>query len=49
MSEAAAKKIDGSTYETMPELGHFPMCEDPERFFRVLRPVLDRVLEGGAG
>ena len=49
MSEAAAKKIEGSTYQTMPELGHFPMCEDPARFFEVLRPVLDRVLEGGVG
>jgi len=43
MSEAAAKQIPGATYQTMEGLGHFPMCENPERFFALLRPVLERI------
>ncbi len=23
--------------------GHFPMCEDPERFFDAIRPVLEKL------
>ena len=43
-SEATAKQIPGARYETLHGLGHFPMCEDPPRFFEALRPVLDRIL-----
>ncbi len=33
--------IEGSTMIEMPDLGHFPMVENPERFAFYLRPVLD--------
>ncbi|MEM7412030.1 MAG: alpha/beta hydrolase [Myxococcota bacterium] len=42
-SEATAQQIPGATYATMAGLGHFPMCEDPERFLAALRPVLEKV------
>jgi hypothetical protein len=34
----------------MPELGHFPMSENPALFLRYLRPVLEEIRsrEGGA-
>ncbi len=41
---AAHEAIAGSTFAVMPGLGHFPMCEDPERFLTHLRPVLESVL-----
>lgn len=41
MSEATAAKIPGARFWTMPELGHFPICEHPEAF----APHLDRALE----
>jgi pimeloyl-ACP methyl ester carboxylesterase len=40
MSEATAGRIPGSTYWTMPDLGHFPICEHPDAF----RPHLQRAL-----
>ena len=42
-SKATADQISGATYATMKGLGHFPMCEDPERFLAALRPVLEKV------
>lgn len=32
MSESTAGQIEGSNYWTMPDLGHFPICENPELF-----------------
>ena len=43
MGRAAHEAIAGSTFSVMPGLGHFPMCEDPERFLTHLLPVLDLV------
>jgi len=43
LSEAAANRIPGATYSMMRGLGHFPMCEDPERFLAALLPVLEKV------
>ena len=37
---AAHEAIGGSTFTVMHGLGHFPMCEDPERFLGYLLPVL---------
>lgn len=42
-SEATARKIPGAHYATMEGLGHFPMCEDPQRFLAALAPVLGRL------
>ena len=39
----AHEAIRGSTFTPMDEIGHFPMSENPERFFRYLLPVLDRI------
>ncbi|MGV1795151.1 alpha/beta fold hydrolase [Rhizobium sp. A37_96] len=39
--EKLAKLIPGSLHLTMPGLGHFPMCEHPDRF----RPYLVQALE----
>jgi pimeloyl-ACP methyl ester carboxylesterase len=36
-------------YQTMEGLGHFPMSEEPERFLRYLRPVLEKIDAAGAG
>jgi pimeloyl-ACP methyl ester carboxylesterase len=43
MGEAAHAAIEGSTFEVMHGLGHFPMAENPERFIEYLLPVLDRI------
>ena len=42
-----AKRIHGSRMTIMDGLGHFPMSEDPERFLRYLRPVLDEIRTAG--
>ncbi|MCY3851289.1 MAG: alpha/beta hydrolase [Acidimicrobiaceae bacterium] len=42
----AHEAIAGSTFAAMPELGHFPMSENPERFASHLLPVLDRIRAG---
>ena len=48
--------VEGSTMIEMPDLGHFPMVEDPERFAVYLGPVLaalgaseQRGASGGTG
>lgn len=41
--QAAHAAIPGSTWTPMEDVGHFPMCENPEAFFRYLYPILDRV------
>ncbi len=43
LSQAAAEKIPGATFAPMEGLGHFPMCEDPERFLQALAPILEKV------
>ena len=48
VSQAAADAIPGATFAPMEGLGHFPMCEDPERFLACLLPVLEKVRNGGA-
>lgn len=35
--------IDGSTWTCMDQIGHFPMCENPEKFIGYLLPVLDKI------
>lgn len=44
--QAAHEAIAGSTFAPMPGLGHFPMAEDPERFFTYLLPVLEAIKAG---
>ena len=43
LSAAAAERVPGATFKAMEGLGHFPMCEDPERFLAELLPVLEKV------
>jgi pimeloyl-ACP methyl ester carboxylesterase len=45
-SEATAAKIPGAKFETMNEIGHFPMSEDHERFMRRIGPILDEIRTG---
>ena len=45
-SEAVAAQIEGCSYETMRGLGHFPMSEDPDRFFSYVEPILDEIVKG---
>jgi len=39
----AHNAIAGSTYAEMPNVGHFPMSENPVEFLRHLRPVLGAI------
>ena len=39
----AHKQIPGSTFQLMEGLGHFPMCEDPDRFVDAVLPVLNQL------
>ena len=39
----AHEAIPGSTFTEMEAMGHFPMSENPERFFDYLLPVLDKI------
>jgi pimeloyl-ACP methyl ester carboxylesterase len=43
MSEATAKKIPGAVFWPMPELGHFPMAENPPLFARHFARALDQI------
>ena len=47
-SRATAERIPGATFAPMAGLGHFPMCEDPERFLAALLPVLEKVRAAGS-
>ena len=38
-----ASQIPGARMQIMPELGHFPMSENPEAFRQHLMPVLDEI------
>ncbi|MGH7856404.1 MAG: alpha/beta fold hydrolase [Candidatus Binatia bacterium] len=44
--KALADEIEGSYFEEMKGVGHFPMSENPEIFKRYLMPVLDRIRGG---
>jgi len=39
-----AAQIPGARATIMEQLGHFPMCENPEQFLRYLLPVLDDIV-----
>lgn len=43
MSEELARRIKGARYQTMEQLGHFPMSEDPVRFRWYIAPVLQEI------
>jgi len=43
LSEATAREIAGSEFETMKNLGHFPMSEDPKLFKQYVMPVLEKI------
>ena len=47
VSQAAAERIPGASFAPMEGLGHFPMCEDPERFLGCLLPVLEKIHAAG--
>ncbi len=49
MSQEVAGQIKGCSYQTMKGLGHFPMSEDPERFYGYIEPVLGEIAGEGAG
>ncbi len=44
MSRELVDQIPGAEFIEMKGMGHFPMCEDPERFRAILRPVLEKIL-----
>ncbi len=41
--KALADRVKGSEFTEMKNVGHFPMCENPEAFRRHLMPVLERI------
>lgn len=45
LSEETARRIPGARFQAMEGLGHFPMGENPARFLRYLRPILDELDE----
>jgi pimeloyl-ACP methyl ester carboxylesterase len=45
MARALAGRIKGAIYRDMPDLGHFPMSENPELFLKYVRPVLAEIAE----
>ncbi len=47
-SRRVAALIPGARFQAMPELGHFPMVENPQRLMDYLRPELDRLRNHGA-
>ncbi len=47
-SRRVAALIPGARFQAMPELGHFPMVENPQRLLDYLRPELDRLRTHGA-
>lgn len=42
-SRRVAARIPGARFTAMPELGHFPMVENPQRLLDYLRPELDHI------
>ncbi len=43
MARALADRIKGAQYRDMPNLGHFPMSENPALFLEYITPVLDEI------
>ncbi len=43
MARALADRIKGAQYRDMPNLGHFPMSENPQLFLECITPVLDEI------
>ena len=41
--EEAHQAIAGSSWTKMEGMGHFPMCEDPDKFVDYLLPILDKI------
>lgn len=41
--QALHKKVKGSSYSLMQEVGHFPMSENPEKFKTYLLPLLEDI------
>lgn len=41
--QALAAAVPGATFRAMPDLGHFPMCENPVRFREHILPVLHEI------
>ncbi|SFN51419.1 alpha/beta fold hydrolase [Mycetocola miduiensis] len=48
-SRELASRISNSSFELMPELGHFPHAENPAAFVPYLEAALARVLDSGRG
>ena len=46
--KALADEIPGAKFAEMKEVGHFPMCENPEAFKRCLKPFLEDILKTSA-
>lgn len=42
-SRRVAARIPGARFTEMPELGHFPMVENPQRLMQYLKPELDHL------
>lgn len=42
-SRRVAARIPGARFAAMPELGHFPMVENPQRLLDYLKPELDHI------
>ncbi len=42
--KALADEIPGAQFAAMKEVGHFPMCENPEAFLKGLRPALEEIV-----
>jgi len=42
-TQDVGRRVRGAQVSIMPELGHFPMSEDPERFIAHLLPVLEQI------
>ncbi|MER5392882.1 alpha/beta hydrolase [Saccharopolyspora sp. NPDC002686] len=49
MSEATARKISGAVFWTMPDLGHFPMAENPPLFADHFAKALDHLGRAAPG
>jgi pimeloyl-ACP methyl ester carboxylesterase len=46
MTAETGKKIKGSETIIMEDIGHFPMCENPQTFRHYLMPVLEKIAAG---
>ena len=46
MARALADRIKGAVYRDMPNIGHFPMSENPALFLEYVRPVLAEIAGG---